>query len=146
MQRFGRAGAAVIDEKADRKIKEADPKFVIESGISGRSLDENVVFLEVDPVPAQRVARLSEERDPPEHLRYIEGIVNRKLADFQNLVALPNTGLIARAAGRNVSRDNFVSSRTVTIYPGDAIVMERIRAELSQAQDGGNDGRHRENQ
>src|SRR5947209_5460536 len=52
VQRFSRARAPVVDEKAGRKIKEANPKFVIESGISSRSLNKDVVLFKIDPIPA----------------------------------------------------------------------------------------------
>src|SRR5579875_324973 len=124
VERFGGAGSAVIDEQANCQIEEANRVLVIERGIARALFDKNMVLLEVDAIPAERVGGLSKRRDLPERFRNVEGIVDRKTADPEELVAEVDIGLIARTARRDINSDDpVVSSRTFAIDPGDAIVL-----------------------
>ncbi len=87
VQRFGRAGPAEIDEKADCQIGEPDGVLIVNSGIARGGLDKDVAFLKLDSIPPQRVPCLPQKRNLPERLRDIERFRNREALYLDEFIA-----------------------------------------------------------
>ncbi len=152
LERLGGAGSPVIDEQPNREIEKTDAVLVVDGGITGRRLYEDVALLKFDPRSAQRVVCRPEryaigEGDLPERLRNVERFSYREALNLNEFIAEADSRFITGAAGGNVAGDNLVSSpRTLVVYPGHAIVVEGIGAQMLKAENGSYDSGGRADQ
>src|SRR5437868_4630878 len=98
MKRFRRACPPVVNEQTYGEIGETDSVLVINSRVPWRRLDEDVIFLKLDRVAAERVLCLSQKRDLPECLWNLQRLPNPKGVDSNQLIPGSNTRIIAGPA------------------------------------------------
>ena len=139
MQGLCRARPAVVNEQTYGEISETDSVLIVNSRVARGRLDEDVVFLKLYAVAPQGVLRLSQKRNAPEHLGDVESSLDPGCIDSDQFITGANARIIAGAGGRDIGRDNVILAvGSWPVNPGNSIVVQGIRAEMSKAQDTGN--------
>lgn len=135
------ASATEIDEEANAEVESSGAVVIVGRGVARRVLDEDLVDVELDAVAAQGVAGVAEALHGPEGLGDVEGTVDGEVADANELVALADAGLGAGTAGGNVAGHNGGFSVGLgAVEPGDAVVLDRVRPQVQEAEYGRNSG------